>query len=54
MIKLGIVGTGGVAHWHVQEFRKIPNVDIVAACDIDEGILKTFANLYDIKGMMNK
>ena len=53
MIKLGIVGTGGVAHWHVQEFRKIPNVDIVAACDIDEKTLKSFSNLYDIKECFN-
>ena len=49
MIKLGIVGTGGISHWHAEEFKKIKGVEIVAACDINEKVLEAFANQYDIK-----
>jgi len=38
MIKLAIVGTGGIAHWHAEHFQKINDVSFVAACDVDEKI----------------
>ena len=49
MIKLGIVGTGGISHWHAEEFSKIKGVEIVAACDINKKVLEEFINQYDIK-----
>ena len=33
MIKIGIVGTGGIAEWHVTEFQKNNHSTVVAACD---------------------
>ena len=48
MIKLAIVGTGHVAHWHAQSFKKINGVEIVGACDIDENRVKKFAKEYNI------
>ena len=42
MIKLAIVGTGGIAHWHAEHFQKINDVSIVAACDVDEKKLNEF------------
>ena len=35
MIKIAIVGTGGIAHWHAKSYQNIDNVKIVAACDIN-------------------
>ena len=34
MIKIGIVGTGGIAEWHVTEFQKNNDSTVVAACDV--------------------
>ena len=42
MIKIAIVGTGGIAHWHAKSYQNIDNVKIVAACDINANVLKNF------------
>ena len=49
MIKLGIVGTGSVSHWHFKEFNQIKDVYISAACDVDEKRLRKFSTEYKIK-----
>ena len=33
MIKIGIVGTGGIAEWHASAFKENKNSNVVAACD---------------------
>ena len=48
MIKLAIVGTGAIAHWHAEHFQKINCVNIVAACDVDEKRLNEFSDKYNI------
>jgi predicted dehydrogenase len=43
-VKIGIIGTGGVANYrHINELLKCENVKIVALCDIDEAALKRSA-----------
>ena len=37
MIKLAIVGTGGIAHWHAQSFQNIEGESILLSLDL-EGI----------------
>ena len=39
-IKIGIIGTGNIACAHIMAYKKNPNVEIYALCDIDEGRLK--------------
>ena len=39
-LKIGIIGTGGMAHWHAKSFLNIDNVKLVAFCDIDEEKVK--------------
>ena len=46
MIKLGIVGTGGISHWHAKEFGKIKGVEIAAACDINEKVIFAFFMIF--------
>lgn len=48
MIKLAIIGTGGMAHHQAQQFQKIRGVKLVAACDIDPVRLKGFAEKFGI------
>ena len=49
MIKIGIIGTGSVSHWHFEEFNQIKDVCITAACDTNKKKLKKFSSQYKIK-----
>jgi len=42
-VRLAIVGTGGMANWHAEQFRAIRGVHITAVCDIDEVRVREFA-----------
>ena len=35
MIRFGVVGCGGVAHWHIEALQKIQDARLVAVCDSD-------------------
>jgi predicted dehydrogenase len=48
MIKLAIVGTGGMAHMHADRFKAIKGVKLVAACDIVPGRAAAFAEKFGI------
>ena len=48
MIKLGIVGTGGMANAHAMAFKNINEVEIVAVCDVIEDRVRNFAKEYNI------
>lgn len=41
-IKIGIIGSGGIARYHAEAYRKLPDVDIVAVADIIPGRAKQF------------
>jgi len=43
MLKLGVIGTGGIANWHAQLANAIPGIQIAACCDIRPDAAKTFA-----------
>jgi predicted dehydrogenase len=33
-IKVGVIGTGGISRVHLEGYQKLPNVEIVAVCDL--------------------
>ena len=35
MIRIGIIGTGGMARVHAEEFSKIANCEVGRACDLN-------------------
>ena len=47
-VRLAIVGTGGMAHSHAGQFREIPGVKLVAACDVIEEKARAFAEKFGI------
>lgn len=49
MIRLGIIGTGGMANAHAKEFLKIKGVQLVACCDIAPGRATDFGAKYGIE-----
>ncbi|HOX05878.1 MAG TPA: Gfo/Idh/MocA family oxidoreductase [Planctomycetota bacterium] len=51
MIKLGVVGTGGMANSHAKAFSAIPGVKLVACCDIDAARARSFGEKWNIPGV---
>ena len=43
MIKIGIIGTGGMASSQVERFQKIKGVKVVACADVDVTRAQAFA-----------
>jgi len=48
MIKIGIIGTGGMGNHHASQFSKIGGAKIVACCDISEQRCKAFARKWKV------
>ncbi len=48
MIKLAIIGTGGMAHAHARKFKEIKSCKIVAVCDIVKQRAAAFAKEFDL------
>lgn len=47
-IRIGIIGTGIIAHEHARHYREIPGVTIVAACDLQRDKLDAYCDEYGI------
>lgn len=42
-LRIGIIGTGGIAHSHMNAYKTFPNVEVVALADIVPGRAQSFA-----------
>ena len=49
MIKIAIIGNGGMANIHAERFNKIRGCKLVACCDIDKKRAEQFAKKHGIK-----
>ena len=49
MIKIGIIGTGGIAEWHASAFKENKNSNVVAACDVNIDRLNEFCDKFNIE-----
>ena len=47
-VRLAVIGTGGMANWHAENFSKNRACRIVAACDVDASRAKAFAEKHNI------
>lgn len=48
VIRMGVIGVGGIAGVHMRGIAKSDNLELVAMADINEEILEKFANQYGI------
>jgi predicted dehydrogenase len=48
MIRLGVIGTGGMARWQAQNFQKIKGCRLVAACDIVKDKVEAFGRDFGV------
>jgi predicted dehydrogenase len=54
MIRMAIVGTGGMAHRHAEEYSRIEGVELVAACDVREDVAQAFAEKHRIPNVFTE
>jgi predicted dehydrogenase len=47
-VKIGIIGTGGIAHAHIKPYVSFEDVEIVGACDIVPGKAREFLDKYEL------
>ncbi len=47
-LKVAIIGTGSISRFHAEAYKKLDNVEILAACDINKDRVEKFANEYDV------
>lgn len=50
-VKVGIIGTGWIAEAHVLEYKRMPDVEIVAAADLVPGKAQAFCERYGVEGV---
>ena len=50
-IKVGIIGTGWIAAAHIMEYKKMPDVEIVAGADLIPGKAEEFFKKYEVEGV---
>lgn len=48
-LRIGIIGTGGIAHAHMQAYQEFDDVEIVGAADIVPGKARAFLDQYGLK-----
>lgn len=48
-VKIGIIGTGWIAESHVQSYKEMPDVEIVALADLIPGKAKAFAEKFELE-----
>lgn len=50
-LRVGIVGTGWIAEAHIQKYKMMDDVEIVAGCDIIEGKAEKFFKTWEVEGV---
>ena len=47
VIRIGVCGVKGRGNSHIQGFEGLPDAEVVALCDVDEGVLASRADALD-------
>src|SRR3954467_13073700 len=42
-LRMAFIGCGGVTRFHMNALKHVPEIEVVAGCDIDPGRLEAFA-----------
>lgn len=50
-LRIGIIGTGGIAHSHMRAYLAQPDVEVVAGCDLVPGKAKAFFKEFGVEGV---
>ena len=50
-VRVGIIGCGWIAGSHIESYKKQPDVEIVAGCDLIPGKAAAFFEKYGVSGV---
>ena len=50
-LKIGIIGAGWIAEAHIDMYKKMPDVDIVAVADLIPGKAEALCQRYGVEGV---
>ena len=50
-VRIGIIGTGWIADSHIRSYKKQPDVEIVAGCDLIPGKAAAFFKKHEVEGV---
>lgn len=50
-LRIGIIGTGGIANAHIPSYLKMPDIEIVAGCDLIPGKAADFFKRYGVENV---
>ena len=50
-LKVGIIGTGWIAEAHIQSYKNMPDVEVVAAADLIPGKAEAFRERFGVEGV---
>lgn len=50
-LKIGFIGTGGIARAHIRSYKQMDDIEIVAAADIIPGKAEEFMKIHDVEGV---
>jgi len=48
-VRVGIIGFGSIGKFHIERFKKLPNAEVIAVCDIDKKELEYARTKYGIE-----
>ncbi|MFC1616840.1 Gfo/Idh/MocA family oxidoreductase [Candidatus Margulisiibacteriota bacterium] len=52
-IKIAVIGLGNMGRHHLRNYSELPNVKVVAVCDVQDAIIKKAEEQYNCKGYTN-
>lgn len=50
-LKVGIIGTGWIAEAHITQYKKMPDVEIIAGADLIDGKAEAFFKKWEVEGV---
>ncbi len=50
-LRVGIIGTGWIAESHIESYKRMPDVEIVAGADLIPGKAEAFFKRYGVEGV---
>ena len=50
-MRVGIIGTGWIAEAHIESYKRMPDVEIVAGADLIPGKAEAFFKRYGVEGV---
>lgn len=50
-LRVALIGAGGIAGTHTENYKKFDDVDVVGACDVSEAGLKKFGGKYGVSAL---